>query len=31
MKGLWYWVYDRFGAVRARGPRRAIPFQIVMD
>ena len=28
IKALWYWLYDRFGAVRSRGARRLIPFRI---
>ena len=28
---LCYWLYDRFAAVRPRGPRRSIPFRIEMD
>ena len=28
IKALCYWLYDRFGAVRPRGPRRSIPFRI---
>ena len=31
VKALCYWLYDRFGAVRPRGPRRSIPFRIVTD
>ena len=31
IKALCYWLYDRFGAVRPRGPRRSIPFRIVTD
>ena len=28
IKALCYWLYDRFGAVRPRGPRRSIPWRI---
>ena len=28
IKALCYWLYDRFGAVRPRGPRQSIPFRI---
>ena len=28
IKALCYWLYDRFGAVHPRGPRRSIPFGI---
>lgn len=31
IKGLWCWVDDWFGAVRARGRRRSIPWRIVVD
>ena len=31
IKALCYWLYDRFGAVHPRGPRRSIPFRIVRD
>ena len=31
IKGLWCWVDGRFGVVRARGKRRAIPFWTVIQ
>ena len=31
IKALCYWLYDRFGAVYRREPRRSIPFRVVTD